>query len=139
MGTCSCREVHWSAELLHYAWHNRSKVEAMEAQLADFVGSAQKRRSLPAAPKQERHIMHQLASSYGLATQSFGSEPARHTDIFQVGLLCQKSLPCNAYAHPLHGVQVDEAAARWTPRSRPVSRQLLFSPYMVLPALQRLG
>ncbi len=82
---CSaCREVHWSAELLHYAWHNRGKVQAMEAQLADLVGSAQKRRSLPSAPRQERHIMHQLAQAYGLATQSFGAEPARHIDVFRV-------------------------------------------------------
>ena len=79
-----CRDVHWSAELLHYAWHNRAKVQAMEAQLEDFAGSAQKRRSLPSMPKQERHIMHQLTDSYGLATQSFGAEPARHIDIFKV-------------------------------------------------------
>ena len=56
----------------------------MEAQLEDFAGSAQKRRSLPSMPKQERHIMHQLTDSYGLATQSFGAEPARHIDIFKV-------------------------------------------------------
>lgn len=79
------REVHWSGELLHYAWHNKAKVQAMEAQLEDFASSAQKRRSLPSMPKQERHIMHQLAASYGLATQSFGAEPARHVDIFKVG------------------------------------------------------
>ncbi len=78
------RDVHWSAELLHYAWHNKAKVQAMEAQLDDFANSAQKRRSLPSMPKQERHIMHQLADSYGLATQSFGSEPARHIDVFKV-------------------------------------------------------
>ena len=69
---------------MHYAWHNRDKVQAMEAQLAAFAGSAQKRRSLPNAPKQERHIMHQLAQAYGLATQSFGAEPARHIDVFKV-------------------------------------------------------
>jgi hypothetical protein len=80
----ACRDVHWSAELMHYAWHNRDKVQAMEAQLADFAGSAQKRRSLPNTPKQERHIMHQLAQAYGLATQSFGAEPARHIDVFKV-------------------------------------------------------
>ena len=80
----ACREVHWPAELMHYAWHNRDKVQAMEAQLADFLGAAQKRRSLPKAPKQERHVMHQLAQAYGLATQSFGAEPARHIDVFKV-------------------------------------------------------
>ena len=91
------RDVRWSAELLHYAWHNRAKVQAMEAQLEDFASSAQKRRSLPSMPKQERHIMHQLADSYGLATQSFGSEPARHIDIFKV-----KVALCTAMYSNLH-------------------------------------
>ena len=80
----ACRDVQWSAELLHYAWHHKAKVIDMEAQLADLVSSAQKRRSLPNAPKQERHVMHQLAAAYGLSSQSFGSEPARHIDLFKV-------------------------------------------------------
>ena len=28
--------------------------------------------------------MHQLAAAYGLSSQSFGSEPARHIDLFKV-------------------------------------------------------
>jgi len=76
--------VQWSAEVLHYAWHNKAKVQAMEALVADFASSAQKRRSLPSMPKQERHIMHQLAQAHGMASQSFGADPARHIDIFKV-------------------------------------------------------
>ena len=91
----ACREVHWSAELLHYAWHNRGKVQAMETELADFAGAAQKRRSLPIAPKQERHVMHQLAAAYGIPTQSFGSEPARHVDLFKVSMLGGRGADCS--------------------------------------------
>ena len=90
--------MQWSAELLHYAWHHKAKVLDMEAQLADLVSSAQKRRSLPNAPKQERHVMHQLAAAYGLSSQSFGSEPARHIDLFKVSRAKISPLPASCRA-----------------------------------------
>ena len=105
------RDVHWSAELLHYAWHNKAKVQAMEAQLEDFASSAQKRRSLPSMPKQERHIMHQLADSYGLATQSFGSEPARHIDIFKV-TVASESAALQLACTPNCKLDADRAASK---------------------------
>lgn len=79
------RDAHYSPELLLYAWHNRAAVEDLERQLADFVADgARKRASLAPAPKQARHIAHLLAEQYGLATQSFGSEPNRHVQLFKV-------------------------------------------------------
>ncbi|BDA43092.1 probable E3 ubiquitin-protein ligase ZNF598 at N-terminal half [Coccomyxa sp. Obi] len=78
------RDVHYTPELLLYAWHNRSAVEALERQLADFVADAGKKRaSLAPAPKQARHIQHVLADQYGLASQSFGAEPNRHVQLFK--------------------------------------------------------
>lgn len=82
---CWCRDAHYSPELLLYAWHNRSKVEALERQLADFVAdSVKKRTSLAPMPKQQRHIAHLLAEQYGLASQSFGAEPNRYLQLFKV-------------------------------------------------------
>jgi hypothetical protein len=82
---CPCREAHYPADLLLYAWHNRAKVEAMEAQLTGLLAATSKKRcSMPPMPKQERHYLRLLAEQYGLATQSFGAEPNRHVDLFKV-------------------------------------------------------
>lgn len=90
------RDAHYTPELLLYAWHNRSAVEALERQLADFVAdTGKKRASLAPAPKQARHIQHALVDQYGLASQSFGAEPNRYVQVFKVAGLSHAVLSSN--------------------------------------------
>lgn len=85
---CFPRDAHYTPELLLYAWHNRTTVLALEAQLQDFLRDATKKRvALPPAPRPQRQVAHELAAQYGLATQSFGSEPARHIQLFKARAL----------------------------------------------------
>ena len=82
----STRTDEYASDLLHFAWHNRDAVVALEGLLADFVAdSAAARRSAPPAPESVRKIVHGLAPHYGLASQSFGSGPRRHVELFKAG------------------------------------------------------
>lgn len=73
------------------------------------------RTSLPPDTPARRAAVHQLATHYGLASQSFGQEPNRHIDLFKacpvqgmnnclsdVDGFCQESQPMNTVPLVLH-------------------------------------
>lgn len=74
----------FTPELLAMASRNVKWVEQVEGAFTDLIGSTAKRASLPAMPKAERGLVHDLAKHYRLATHSYGNEPKRHIDIFRV-------------------------------------------------------
>ncbi|KAK3256940.1 hypothetical protein CYMTET_33954, partial [Cymbomonas tetramitiformis] len=74
----------FTPELLAMASRNVKWVEQVEGAFTDLIGSTAKRASLPAMPKAERGLVHDLAKHYHLATHSYGNEPKRHIDIFRV-------------------------------------------------------
>ena len=47
------------------------------------------RLSLPPGSSDQRRLLHQVATHYGLASQSFGSEARRHIDLFKACPLVQ--------------------------------------------------
>ena len=40
--------------------------------------------ALPVQPRALRELVHQLATQYGFASQSYGSDPRRHIELFKV-------------------------------------------------------
>ncbi len=80
----ACRKPDYSVDLLIYAWHNREFVDEVERQLAAFVASNDRRRRLPAMPKDQRRFVQELAKEYRITTASQGQEPNRAVELFKV-------------------------------------------------------
>mmetsp|Transcript_13263 Transcript_13263/g.48294 ORF Transcript_13263/g.48294 Transcript_13263/m.48294 type:complete len:849 (-) Transcript_13263:118-2664(-) len=69
---------------LEFARSNSLFVQSLERQLENFVLCSDARRiSLEIMPRIHREIVHVVCKHYGLTTQSYGSEPRRHVDIFR--------------------------------------------------------
>ena len=83
----------FSEEHLNFARKIPSFVHRLEQQLEDFVVHSTSRRiSLEIMPRQQREIVHVTCKHYGLTTQSYGSEPRRHVDIFRTQNTCMPSV-----------------------------------------------
>jgi len=61
--------------------------------MSAFVESAGKQHNLPAMPRSQRRVVHQMAQAFGLATQSLGQEPNRALRLLKVGFLSTAVAP----------------------------------------------
>ena len=59
----------------------------VERVLVRFVESAENRYSFPAMPSEQRRVVHEMSSNFGLISHSFAPEPHRHIELFQ-GIAC---------------------------------------------------
>eukprot|EP00884_Botryococcus_braunii_P016936 jgi/Botrbrau1/3926/Bobra.0365s0002.1 len=96
------RSPDYCLDLLIYAWHHREFTDQVERQFAAFVASNDRRRRLPAMPREERKFVQQLASEYRIAATSQGQQPNRAVELFKTNTA---SIP---------GVLLSRAAARMT-------------------------
>ena len=58
-------------------------VAHLETTLDAFLSGGKRREAMPPMPRAQRTLVHELAKHYGIATQSYDTEPRRHVDLFR--------------------------------------------------------
>ena len=73
----------FSAEVLTVARAQPALVAHLETTLDAFLSGGKRREAMPPMPRAQRTLVHELAKHYGIATQSYDTEPRRHVDLFR--------------------------------------------------------
>lgn len=73
----------FTAEALALARSNSHFISQIEARLDRFIEGTARREALEPMTRGQRALVHELARHYGIATQSYDSEPRRRVDLFR--------------------------------------------------------